>query len=118
MNKHLKLILILAVIVCLFSLISFKVNKISYNKHLLSKHSDYFDLDEDEREIVDWMSLRYIKTNFNFNKEFDLDESLNVTNLKFKDYKMSMEEFCFVKKLDCNKVIYDLNNNVERKKKK
>lgn len=118
MNKHLKLVLILAVMICLFSLISFKVNKISYNKHLLSKHSEYFDLDDSEKKIVDWMSLRYVKTNFNFKKDFDFEESLNVTKLKFKDYKMSLEEFCFNKKLDCDIIIENLNSNVVMGKKK
>jgi len=105
-------------------LISFKLNDITYSKKLLSEQAEYLKLDKSEQKVMGWMTIRYVQTNYELQDKKNLNGSKNkaelqsllgVSKLKLRDYKKTLNTYCFENDLDCNDLISNLNEVLVKK---
>lgn len=115
MNKYLKLLIIIILIFLVSNIAIFKVNNFIENKKNFDKHKSYFQKPLEEQKIEQWMTIQYIKQNF----EIDRKEFKKITknkNLKLKDLKISLGKYCENEKLNCDTLTAELNKIGERKR--
>lgn len=67
----------------------------------------------ENKEIQEWMTLQFIS------REFEIDKKYIEEILKFKpnnrDSRIPLKKLCEIKKLNCEEIILNLNNNSELK---
>lgn len=102
-KKTLKIIFIVLVVV--FFMVAAKFIQQSF---VFKKHRDYFKQPVEQQYIQDWMTFRTIKIRYDVDPEVALN-----TTLSFSDYKNQISTYCKKKKIDCSKVIFDLEKYKE-----
>ena len=116
MNKYLKLLLIIILIFLVSNVALFKIHNFLENKENYLKHKSYFQKPLSEQKIEEWMTLPYIKKNFEIDRK-DFKEITKNKDLKLKDLKLTLEEYCEKEKLNCTQLTLDLNKIGEKNKK-
>jgi len=112
MNKYLKLFLIIILIFLILNITIFKIDNFIENKKNFEKHKTYFEKPKSEQKIEDWMTIHYIKKHFKINKK-EFKNLTNNKNLKLKDLKITLKEYCENENLNSTKLIQKLNTKIK-----
>jgi len=75
-----------------------------------NQHKDYFKQDKSKQKIEDWMTLRYIGSEF----DIDLKKKFNVASFSFSQKRLTLNEYCSINNLDCRIIIKDLNKEINK----
>ncbi|HBB02193.1 MAG: hypothetical protein US89_C0002G0037 [Candidatus Peregrinibacteria bacterium GW2011_GWF2_38_29] len=99
-NRTLKIIF--AVLLCVFIFIAANVARQAWAFRV---HKDYFKQPIEQQKIQEWMTFRLIERRYNVKSEAVLHKTLS-----FPEFKSPISNYCVKEKLDCNKLIIDLEN--------
>jgi uncharacterized protein YxeA len=108
MKKTIKIIFLILLLLILGSLITIKTTNLIDNKKLFDKHKNYLELDKKDQQIQEWMTLQFISKNFKIDKK-ELQNILPNTQIKFKDKKKSLSQYCENNEIDCKVLIKNIN---------
>ncbi len=94
-----KIFLVIFLILILFLFVGFKIISFIEHTKLLNKHSDYFELPKNNQKVESWMTFFFIKQYFDFEKG-DIEKILG-KNIKFKEIRGTLDDYCIIEKIDC-----------------
>ncbi|KKR05439.1 MAG: hypothetical protein UT33_C0011G0150 [Candidatus Peregrinibacteria bacterium GW2011_GWC2_39_14] len=99
-NRALKIVF--AVLFFIFIFIAVNVTRQAF---VFKAHKDYFKQPVEQQKVQEWMTFRLIERRYNIKSEAVLHKAL-----AFPEFKSPISEYCLKEKLDCNKLIIDLEN--------
>jgi hypothetical protein len=114
MKKTIKIIFLILILLILGSLIGIKIIDFVDNTKSFNKHKEYLDIDKQNLQIENWMTLEFISKKFEIKKEEIENEISKIENnnsikLKLKDKKKPISEICEDNQIDCEILIENLN---------